>query len=417
MERTDTSAAAMERLAEPHLIMELDSDGERLTTLVFSSGGRFLAGGTARGRVFLWDVYTGDTVFDEQAPGPVEELALDFQPLLVAARSDQEVVVWDVETGEEETRIDAGAGSGMAFASSLRGSLIDADYLALGSETGSVFLWNNDGWELDDEIAVANERFSLAMTSYGTGLATLTDEGEIGLWDVATRELLGTADLRDSGLSGQGFRFSPSATGQEVIAVTSDEGIFVVSSDAVRTGDGPVAMPQSCSGVFCDEYSTRPSAHQRLDVAPGLAAQGQIRFLVTAGRDRGFEELTLWETPPGILTAFQPVETMPMAREVELLAASHPDSLLHVVATVMSGSGPSLWDMSRDPYAPYADAESLSIYLTQRCTGAPVLLSPEEWERELPGLSYEPVCIRLQDEAGDYHGEPTVPHSPDPSDD
>ncbi|MFD3686333.1 WD40 repeat domain-containing protein [Nocardiopsis sp. NPDC058631] len=418
LERTGTSAAAMERLAEPHLIMELDSDGERLTSLVFSYEGRFLAGGTARGRVFLWDVYTGDTVFDEQAPGPVAELALDLASRLVAVRSGEEVLVWDVDSGAEETRIDVDSGSGMAFVSSLRGSLIDAEYLALGSGTGNVLLWNRDGWGLDGEIPAARERVSLAMSSHATVLATLTDEGEIGLWEVSTRELLGTADLRESGVSGQGFRFAPSAVGPDTIAVTSDEGVFAVSSEAVRSGDGPVTMPQSCSGVFCDKPSTRPSAHQRLDTVPGPAAQGNVRFLISAGRGRGFDELTLWETPPGTLTDYQPVETMPMARAVELLAASRTATDLHVVATVVSGSGPLLWDMDRDPHPPYADAESLSLYLSKRCLGAPVLLSPEEWDHEFPDLAYEPVCVRIQDEEGaDHHEDPAVPGSPDPIDD
>ncbi|WP_444963515.1 hypothetical protein [Nocardiopsis sp. M1B1] len=413
--RTDTSAAAMARLAEPHQIMEFDSGGEGLTSLLFSAHGRFLAGSTERGRVLVWDVYTGDTVFDEQAPGPVQELTLDWRSLLVAARTGDDVIVWDVDSGEEEARIDAAGGRGTAFVSSIRSSLIEAHFLALGSETGEVALWNTQGWEFDAEITVAEEPVSLMASSYSAALATLTDEGTLGLWDVATRQPLGRADLRDSGLTGRDFRFAPSALGPEDIAVASDEGVFIVSSDAVRSGDGPVNMPQYCSGVFCDKPSTRPSAHQRLDTPPGPAAQGNVRFLVTADRESGFEELTLWETPPGTVADYRPVESLPTARAVELVAAASTTTGLHVVAVASSGSGPALWDLSRDPYAPYLDEGSLTIALEARCVGAPVLLGPREWERELPDLAYEPVCVRIRDEqTTDTHGTTTGPTPPTP---
>ncbi|MFE6449460.1 WD40 repeat domain-containing protein [Nocardiopsis dassonvillei] len=413
---TDASAAAMARLAEPHRVMDLDSGGEPLSALAFAYQGRFLAGGTEGGRILVWDVYTGDTVLDQRAPGAVEEVALDTEGLLVAARhGGGGAVVWDVDSGTERARLDTGDASGAVFVSSWRGSFLEAQYLALGTAEGGARLWDTGIWEAGPRVAQEERLVSLGMTGHTRTLVTLTDDGVLGLWDATTRASIGETDLGAVGFPGGGFRLAPAPVGHDTIPVTGDEGVFVVSVEAVQHGDGPVDTPQYCTGVFCDEPSTRPSRHQHADTHAGPAAQGNAAALVTAEPAVGSDELVLWESPPVAVLDYRRTDSVTVPGRIALVAAPRTTSGLHVVAAAPTDGDPALWDLSRDPHAPYLDEEALTIALETRCAGAPVLLGPGEWERELPDLAYEPVCVRIQDEqATDTHGTTTGPTPPTP---
>ena len=63
--------------------------------------GRYLAGGGAAGTVFLWDLATGETVFDlDGHPEPLRAVAFTADgSFILSAGDDQTIRAWDVLSG------------------------------------------------------------------------------------------------------------------------------------------------------------------------------------------------------------------------------------------------------------------------------------------------------------------------------
>jgi WD40 repeat protein/tRNA A-37 threonylcarbamoyl transferase component Bud32 len=159
----------------------LDHTGE-VTCLQFSPDGQTVAAGLWDGRVKLWNVVTGEpsTRF---AGHKTIVWTLAFSPdgkTLATGSSDQTLRLWKVATGEELSRL-IGHGSevnAVAFAP-------DGRTLATGGDDSQVMLWS--AAPKVAEPLITNVHQAPVFFSHGKLLATATRGGPVTVRDVATR--------------------------------------------------------------------------------------------------------------------------------------------------------------------------------------------------------------------------------------
>jgi DNA-binding beta-propeller fold protein YncE len=196
--------------ARPALVATLTGPNARVVYAVeFSPDGDVLAAADGNGRVFLWDVVSGelaDSFADPDSQG-VMGVAFDSDSeLLAAADGNGRVFLWDVVSGELARtfgkRRSQGV-NGVAFG-------LGGDVLAAASSNGRVFLWDVVSGEFAGSFGYPDSRGVLGV-AFGPGggvLAAADGNGRVFLWDVVSGEFAGSFGYPDSqGMNG--VTFSP----------------------------------------------------------------------------------------------------------------------------------------------------------------------------------------------------------------
>jgi WD40 repeat protein len=170
--------------------------------------GRYLASASADRTVRLWDLATGQPVF--QRPGHVGDYtgmaqAVAFSPdgrLLVAGGDDGIATVWDAADGREVHRLpEKHENTAVAAAFSPDGRL-----LATGSWGGVLRIWDARTGQLVRKIPGHTHRISAAVFSPdGRRLATAGFDRTVRVWDAATGELQNTLSGHTGVISGLAF--------------------------------------------------------------------------------------------------------------------------------------------------------------------------------------------------------------------
>ncbi|NDJ78127.1 MAG: WD40 repeat domain-containing protein, partial [Chloroflexi bacterium] len=139
---------------------------------------------TARedGMVDLWNLGTGDHLrrFDAEAPVGSVAFSPDGQ-LIFASTAAAEIIVWDVNTGEQRYRLSNHIGVVLVAQFTP-----DGRYIVSSSEDGTVRLWDleNGGQqirELNNGLTISD----MALTPDGTQVLTAADDTTVRLWDIA----------------------------------------------------------------------------------------------------------------------------------------------------------------------------------------------------------------------------------------
>ena len=135
--------------------------GERLACLAFSADGKLLAAGDLEGRVLVWDAQ-GKRLREQPCEGPSFQLAFSPDGRRLAGVDRDQVVVWDVATGQDVLLV-RGAGprpNDGGFNPTI-GWDIEGRRLAAGNWDGSISIWDaapRDG----DDVRVARAAASRA---------------------------------------------------------------------------------------------------------------------------------------------------------------------------------------------------------------------------------------------------------------
>ncbi len=188
--------------------------------VAFGLGGDVLAAASSNGRVFLWDVVSGEFAGSFGYPDSQGVLGVAFGPgsVLAAADGNGRVFLWDVVSGEF-------AGSfGYPGSQGLNGVTFspDGDALAAADGSGRISLWNVASGGLAGSFVDPGSLGvnGVAFSPDGDVLAAADGNGRVFLWDVVSGELADSfADPGSLGVNG--VAFSPDG---DVLAVADGNG-------------------------------------------------------------------------------------------------------------------------------------------------------------------------------------------------
>lgn len=344
------------------------------SNLKYSPDGALLASVGADFAIRLWDPDSGNEI--KQLKGPtVDSESLDFSrdgKRLAAISDDGKLWVWDVATGKELVRVQAHSGNAKTVGICVRVS--PDGTLATGGADGTIRFWDTDGKPLrtargHSGSGTTNNVSELSFSADGSMLASVSHDGTVRLWDVATGfELIqtgGTAARVTLSMDGkrlatstgeQGVRFWDPATGKQIrppllldhspaaMGFMPDGRTLITaeSTDELRLWDVE-------TGKRLKQVGKRTlSPATRVAVSPGG------RFVGTSGGNT----LAFWDTS----TWTTAVTGIPGQIPVRAMAFSPDDARVVVVhGDVVHGDGRiHLWDLANklEPFAASADGPS-----------------------------------------------------------
>jgi len=336
-------------------------------TVAFNVDGQTLAVASGDERIRLWDVT------DPRRPVPlgkpltavgssgalVGTVAFGPGGRLAAGRDDGTVQLWDLIDPRHPTVLPAPSTGLTGVVESVTFSA-NGQIMAAGSSAGGVQIW--DSTDLRRPAALAtlpttpgSSTYSVAFSPNGTTLAAASADNTVWLWDVTN--------------PGQPMQLGPPLTGFDGAAyhvLFSPDGHTLAAGSAdgtVRRWDltnpsqpVPIGKPVTGPEGFVYAVAFSPNGH----------------ILATANTDKTVWLWNLAQEPPGnvaVLTGpTNTVFSVALASDGRTLAAGSQDRTVR------------LWDINPHSVADYI------------CAVAGDPITQREWQRYIPGFSYDPPC-------------------------
>ena len=209
--------------------MAQPGDNIGVAALSLSPDGRLLA--SSGGRVVLWDMATHQQIAILAESSPKAGVAFSPTGSTLAASEGQTVVLWDTASRSIVRRL-SGHATDVVFV----GFSADGRILATSSTDGRVVLWDPATGQKTGEIVATLGVHSLAVSPDGTTIATGggVAQGDVTLWDPRT----GGISTVFTGHSDEvvGLAFSPDGT---TLASVSSDGSMILWDLASREQLGP----------------------------------------------------------------------------------------------------------------------------------------------------------------------------------
>ncbi len=217
----------------------LTGHSDTVSTIAFSPDGRRLASASFDQTLVLWDVQSGQPVFDPLPGhnGPLTSLAFSPDGQTIASGSDDgHIVLWDI-AGDTPSGVPlpSSADSVLSLAFSP-----DGQVLASGHRNGSIILWDvSSGQPMGEPLRGHGDAVtSVAFRPDGKMLASGSRDNTIILWDTATRQPVGPPF---TGHSNWVLSVSFSPDGQMLVSGSRDTSLMLWD---VATGR-PIGLPLS----------------------------------------------------------------------------------------------------------------------------------------------------------------------------
>lgn len=228
-------------------------EGHSVTSMSFSSNGRWFAYSESGGTIKLWDRRSGHRAHTIRLPSPGPEVVM-FSPdsLELVNSSGYSLQFWDPMSGQKIREVDVGQSTSTIAYSA------DGRRLATGSTGGTIRLWDV---ALIRRLQTSNvmptqlrQPRGLEFSSDGRQLACMGGDATVTLWDTATGRKRQTL----SGLPASILRanFSPDDT---LLVILLENGILQVWSllagKLLRTFERPPPKDdwRTCGWAICDD--------------------------------------------------------------------------------------------------------------------------------------------------------------------
>jgi WD40 repeat protein len=206
-------------------------DGQ-VRALAFSEDGTQIASGGQDGVVSVVDADTGELVSGPSTSGPEISDMLWDGDRLVTGDADGRVLIWNGAAleGEMGPGPDTGGVTDMA--------LSDDGTLAVADRAGFVGLWNLDERRLQGEPLRADDTtiWGLAWSTDGTTLATASDDVVVTLWDVGSRQPVGSLTPQPGGARSVSFL----GDGATIVTTTYDGSVRLWDTHEMVPLGGPL---------------------------------------------------------------------------------------------------------------------------------------------------------------------------------
>jgi hypothetical protein len=200
-------------------------------SVAVSADGRLLASGGDDNQVRLWDVETGQLLYTLVGhTAKVWTVAFSrTRPLLASGSEDGQIKLWDVETGNPRITLPAHTGSVWTLAFSPDGRLVS------GGEDNAIKVWKADNGEAVNTLIGHQEAVrAIAISPDGQTLVSGSRDRTIRIWDLQD----GTQRLMLPGHRDRISTLSITADGQKLVSSSLDKTIKIwnlATGEALKT--------------------------------------------------------------------------------------------------------------------------------------------------------------------------------------
>ena len=207
----------------------------RIESVALSPSGKFIASGSDDGRIYLWDVLSGELL--KMLKYGIYIISVVFSPVneqLVAFGSrDGTVQLWDVAY-DEPIEI----GNHMDWVSSVAFSPPDGKHVASCSDDKTICIWNIERRELAVGPLTECEDYVLAVaySQDGKRLVSGSADNTVRIWNPETGQLLSTLNGHSAWVNSVAYSFD----GSRIVSGSADCTILVWDAQSGEIICGPI---------------------------------------------------------------------------------------------------------------------------------------------------------------------------------
>ncbi len=198
--------------------------------VAFSPDGKFLASASSDHTIQIWEIRSGKIVLKIDASESVYAVAFSPDGKLIAGGTSEKVKLWDAKTGKQLKNSEEDSFGNLYVATSIAFSS-DGKLLAAGSggEGSEVVVWDIETGE--ESYRLAKAKSPIAFNKSGTRLATASGDDLIKIWDVESGDKIRT--IEGAGVV-VALAFNPN--GRTIASIGGDEGSYEIKSWSVADG-------------------------------------------------------------------------------------------------------------------------------------------------------------------------------------